>query len=86
MRIFKTLSINILVFIIISLFIEIFLRVTFKYDHTYYSVPKKNLNNNQSKKRNLHPYGSIPINSSNLDGRNDLSSVISSSNGAGSVM
>ena len=29
---------------------------------------------------------SCPINSSNLDGRNDLSSVISSSNGAGSVM
>ncbi|MDA9683521.1 SGNH/GDSL hydrolase family protein, partial [Prochlorococcus sp. AH-736-P10] len=69
MKILKTILINIVVFSFISLFIEIIIRINYKYDHSYYSVPKnlsKNNNEKNNLRENIHPYGSIPINSSNF--------------------
>ena len=69
MKIFKTILINIVVFSFISLFIEIITRINYKYDHSYYSVPKNLPTKNNDKdnlRENHHPYGSIPINSLNF--------------------
>ena len=61
MKSIKVVAINLLLLLLIGIFAEIFLRSSIKFSADYYSSPSKKTSAGSS--RNIHPYGSIPINS-----------------------
>ena len=59
MRILKTISLNIIIFLGLFTFIEFIFRLTVDFNANYYGLDSRKRSNSE----NVHPYGTIPINS-----------------------